>query len=72
MAVPLAVAGLRGVLWLLLGVAGLALTAVGLWWTLAHTGVLRARVPRHRPGTRARRPAAHWPHVTRLALGRPG
>jgi diacylglycerol kinase family enzyme len=40
--VPLTVAGLRSMLWLLLGVAGLALAAAGLWWTLAHTGVVRA------------------------------
>ncbi|MGW3135494.1 diacylglycerol/lipid kinase family protein [Streptomyces sp. NPDC001139] len=40
--VPLIVAGLRSVLWVLVGVAGLALAAVGVWWTLAHTGVLRA------------------------------
>ncbi|MEU2051902.1 diacylglycerol/lipid kinase family protein [Streptomyces bungoensis] len=37
--VPLVAAGLRSVLWVL---AGLALAAVGVWWTLAHTGVLRA------------------------------
>ncbi|MFC8985561.1 diacylglycerol/lipid kinase family protein [Streptomyces sp. NPDC057115] len=40
-AVPLAAAGLRSVLWVLVGVAGLALAAVGVWWVLAHTGVLR-------------------------------
>ncbi len=40
--VPLVTAGLRGVLWLLLGVAALALAAAGVWWTLAHTGALRA------------------------------
>jgi len=39
--VPLTVAGLRSVLWVLIGVAGLALAAVGVWWTLAHTGVTR-------------------------------
>ncbi|MGW1555487.1 diacylglycerol/lipid kinase family protein [Streptomyces sp. NPDC002144] len=39
--VPLIVAGLRSVLWVLVGLAGLALAAVGVWWTLAHTGVLR-------------------------------
>ncbi|TWF89606.1 diacylglycerol kinase family enzyme [Streptomyces capillispiralis] len=38
---PLAAAGLRSVLWVLVGVAGLALTAVGVWWALAHTGVAR-------------------------------
>ncbi|MFE5211115.1 diacylglycerol/lipid kinase family protein [Streptomyces sp. NPDC056600] len=41
-AVPLVAAGLRSVLWALLGFAGLALAAAGLWWMLAHTGVLRA------------------------------
>ncbi|MFE2039356.1 diacylglycerol/lipid kinase family protein [Streptomyces sp. NPDC059477] len=40
-AVPLVAAGLRSLLWVLIGVAGLALAAVGAWWTLAHTGVLR-------------------------------
>ncbi|CAM5714675.1 diacylglycerol/lipid kinase family protein [Streptomyces aurantiogriseus] len=40
--VPLVAAGLRSVLWVLVGIAGLALAAVGVWWTLAHTGVLRA------------------------------
>jgi diacylglycerol kinase family enzyme len=30
------------VLWALAGIAGLALAAVGVWWTLAHTGALRA------------------------------
>ncbi|MGW9399073.1 diacylglycerol/lipid kinase family protein [Streptomyces sp. NPDC055642] len=39
--VPLVAAGLRGVLWALLGLAGLALAAVGLWWTLARHGVVR-------------------------------
>jgi diacylglycerol kinase family enzyme len=39
--VPLVAAGLRSVLWVLVGIAGLALAAVGVWWTLAHTGVLR-------------------------------
>ncbi|MFG2796222.1 diacylglycerol/lipid kinase family protein [Streptomyces pseudovenezuelae] len=39
--VPLLVAGLRSVLWALVGIAGLALASVGVWWTLAHTGVLR-------------------------------
>lgn len=39
--VPLLVAGLRSVLWALVGIAGLALAAVGVWWTLAHTGTLR-------------------------------
>ncbi|MFE9838365.1 diacylglycerol/lipid kinase family protein [Streptomyces sp. NPDC005551] len=40
--VPLVAAGLHSVLWVLVGVGGVALAAVGLWWTLAHTGVLRA------------------------------
>ncbi|MGW2698905.1 diacylglycerol/lipid kinase family protein [Streptomyces sp. NPDC001340] len=40
--VPLVVAGLKSVLWVLVGVAGLALTAAGVWWALAHTGVVRA------------------------------
>ncbi|MER5225614.1 diacylglycerol/lipid kinase family protein [Streptomyces flaveus] len=40
--VPLVAAGLRSVLWALVGIAGLALAAVGVWWTLAHTGVVRA------------------------------
>ncbi|MEU3554213.1 diacylglycerol/lipid kinase family protein [Streptomyces fragilis] len=40
-AVLLVAAGLRSVLWVLLGLAGPALAAVGLWWVLAHTGVLR-------------------------------
>ncbi|GAA3302336.1 diacylglycerol/lipid kinase family protein [Streptomyces cinereospinus] len=40
--VPLVAAGLRSVLWVPAGVAGLALAAVGVWWVLAHTGVLRA------------------------------
>ncbi|MFI2425260.1 diacylglycerol/lipid kinase family protein [Streptomyces sp. NPDC018955] len=39
--VPLLAAGLRSVLWALLGLAGLALAAVGLWWTLARSGVVR-------------------------------
>ncbi|MFE0452144.1 diacylglycerol/lipid kinase family protein [Streptomyces sp. NPDC058914] len=40
--VPLTVAGLRSLLWVLVGVAGLVLAVVGVWWTLAHTGVTRA------------------------------
>lgn len=40
--VPLVAAGLRSALWALAGMAGLALAAVGVWWTLAHTGGLRA------------------------------
>ncbi|MFI5676730.1 diacylglycerol/lipid kinase family protein [Streptomyces cellulosae] len=40
--VPLVAAGLLSVLWALAGIAGLALAAVGVWWTLAHTGALRA------------------------------
>ncbi|EFE66314.1 conserved hypothetical protein [Streptomyces viridosporus ATCC 14672] len=39
--VPLVAAGLRSVLWVLLGMAGLALAAVGLWWALAHAGTVR-------------------------------
>jgi len=39
--VPLVAAGLRSVLWALAGIAGLALAAVGVWWALAHTGVVR-------------------------------
>lgn len=39
--VPLVVAGLRSVLWALAGVAALALAAVGMWWVLAHRGVVR-------------------------------
>lgn len=40
--VPLVAAGLRSVLWAGAGIAGLALATVGVWWTLAHTGALRA------------------------------
>ncbi|MFF4353496.1 diacylglycerol/lipid kinase family protein [Streptomyces sp. NPDC001530] len=39
--VALVVAGLRSVLWALIGIGGLALAAAGVWWTLAHTGVVR-------------------------------
>ncbi|MEU3985359.1 diacylglycerol kinase family protein [Streptomyces sp. NPDC026672] len=39
--VALVTAGLRSVLWALIGVAGLVLAAVGVWWTVAHTGVTR-------------------------------
>lgn len=39
--VPLVTAGLRSVLWVLAGIAALALAAVGVWWILAHTGVVR-------------------------------
>ncbi|WP_079144268.1 diacylglycerol/lipid kinase family protein [Streptomyces agglomeratus] len=39
--VALISAGLRSVFWVLAGLAGLALAAVGVWWALAHTGVLR-------------------------------
>ncbi|KOT41383.1 diacylglycerol kinase [Streptomyces caelestis] len=39
--VPLVAAGPRGVLRALLGLAGLAPAAVGLWWTLAHSGAVR-------------------------------
>jgi diacylglycerol kinase family enzyme len=40
--VPLVAAGLKSVLWVLVGAAGLALTAAGLWWALAHSGAVRA------------------------------
>ncbi|GGT07937.1 hypothetical protein GCM10010271_08140 [Streptomyces kurssanovii] len=40
--VPLVAAGLRSVLWVLVGMAGVALAAVGVWWALAHTGAVRA------------------------------
>ncbi|MFL4946668.1 diacylglycerol/lipid kinase family protein [Streptomyces sp. MMS24-I31] len=40
--VPLAAAGLRSVFWLLIGMAGAALTLMALWWTLARTGAARA------------------------------
>ncbi|MER6070270.1 diacylglycerol kinase family protein [Streptomyces sp. NPDC001817] len=40
--VLLVTAGLRGLLWVLIGVAAAALTAVGLWCVLAHPGVVRA------------------------------
>lgn len=40
--VPLVTAGLRSVLWVLAGIAALALAAIGVWWILAHTGVVRA------------------------------
>ncbi|MFD8228167.1 diacylglycerol/lipid kinase family protein [Streptomyces massasporeus] len=39
--VPLVTAGLRSVLWVLAGIAALALAAIGVWWILAHTGVVR-------------------------------
>ncbi|MBQ0877543.1 diacylglycerol kinase family protein [Streptomyces sp. RT42] len=39
--VPLVAAGLRSVLWASMGIAGLALAAVGVWWALARTGVAR-------------------------------
>ncbi|MEV8247470.1 diacylglycerol kinase family protein [Streptomyces rochei] len=39
--VPLVAAGLRSVLWASIGIAGLALAAVGVWWALARTGVAR-------------------------------
>lgn len=38
---PLVAAGLRSVLWALFGSAGLALAAIGVWWALAHSGVVR-------------------------------
>ncbi|MEU6812047.1 diacylglycerol kinase family protein [Streptomyces sp. NPDC046831] len=40
--VPLVAAGLRSLLWLLVGVAGLVVTAVALWWALAHARAVRA------------------------------
>ncbi|MEU7057250.1 diacylglycerol kinase family protein [Streptomyces sp. NPDC046197] len=40
--VLLVAAGLKSVLWVLIGLAGVAVTAAGLWWTLAHTGLVRA------------------------------
>lgn len=39
---PLAAAGVKSVFWLLVGVAGLALTVVTLWWTVAYARVVRA------------------------------
>ncbi|GGW68665.1 diacylglycerol/lipid kinase family protein [Streptomyces xantholiticus] len=39
--VALVAAGLRSVLWVVAGLAGLALAAVGVWWALAHTGLVR-------------------------------
>ncbi|MGW7265947.1 diacylglycerol/lipid kinase family protein [Streptomyces sp. NPDC054842] len=39
--VPLVIGGLRSVLWLVVGLAGLALAVAGAWWVLAHTGVAR-------------------------------
>ncbi|MGW4564950.1 diacylglycerol/lipid kinase family protein [Streptomyces sp. NPDC004561] len=38
----LVTAGLRGLLWVVIAVAGVALTAAGLWWALAHSGLVRA------------------------------
>ncbi|MFF4396833.1 diacylglycerol/lipid kinase family protein [Streptomyces sp. NPDC001480] len=35
-------AGLRSLLWVLIAAAGVAVTAAGLWWALAHFGVVRA------------------------------
>lgn len=40
--VPLVTAGLRSVLWVLVGLAGSALAAMGVWWALAHTGAVKA------------------------------
>jgi diacylglycerol kinase family enzyme len=40
--VPLVTAGLRSVLWVLVGLAGSALAAIGVWWALAHTGAVKA------------------------------
>ncbi|MFC5806214.1 diacylglycerol/lipid kinase family protein [Streptomyces heilongjiangensis] len=39
--VPLVTVGPLGLLWAAVGLVGLALAAVGVWWTLAHTGVVR-------------------------------
>ncbi|WP_438947815.1 diacylglycerol/lipid kinase family protein [Streptomyces triticisoli] len=39
---PLAAAGVKSVFWLLAGVAGLTLTVVALWWTVAYARVVRA------------------------------
>ncbi|MDF3298649.1 diacylglycerol kinase family protein [Streptomyces sp. K1PA1] len=39
--VPPAAAGAAGAAWVLLGVAGLVLAAAGLWWALAHAGLVR-------------------------------
>ncbi|MER7490742.1 hypothetical protein ABTY20_33655 [Streptomyces sp. NPDC126497] len=65
--VPLVAAGLRSVLRALLGLAGPALAAVGLWWTLAHSGAVRtAGAVRTRWGSGA----PDRPRVVRLALGR--
>lgn len=40
--VLLVAAGLRSLLWVLVAIASVALAGVGLWWTLAHPGPLRA------------------------------
>ncbi|MEU2422426.1 diacylglycerol kinase family protein [Streptomyces sp. NPDC007851] len=40
--VLLVAAGLRSLLWVLVAMAAVALAGVGLWWTLAHPGPLRA------------------------------
>lgn len=39
---PLVAAGFESLLWAAAGVAALGLTGVGVWWTLAHTGPVRA------------------------------
>ncbi|WP_138900333.1 diacylglycerol kinase family protein [Streptomyces albidochromogenes] len=39
--VALVSAGLRSVFWVLAGLAGLAVAAIGVWWVLAHSGVMR-------------------------------
>ncbi|WP_438829178.1 diacylglycerol/lipid kinase family protein [Streptomyces adonidis] len=72
--VPLVAAGLRSVLWALVGIAGLALAAVGVWWTLAHTGALRvlgAALSVAAPVTVLALYAAYdllWPALLSLAL----
>lgn len=38
---PLAAAGAKSLFWLLVGVAGLALTVVALWWTVAYARAVR-------------------------------
>ncbi|MEU5597547.1 diacylglycerol kinase family protein [Streptomyces sp. NPDC020298] len=40
--VLLVTAGLRSLLWVLIAAGGVAVTAAGLWWALAHAGAVRA------------------------------
>ncbi|MEV6838384.1 diacylglycerol kinase family protein [Streptomyces sp. NPDC051133] len=40
--VLLVTAGLRSLVWLSIAVAGVAVTAAGLWWAVAHSGIVRA------------------------------